>query len=207
MCKEAYYKALFYCESYFVPMLRTPNDALAEEQKGDSKPTIVAFPEQQPSLIAIYSAVIAIFALIVFSSISFTSPIWTLNITIVHVVMLFAVAFLLVMGFYLKVYAGRNYQVEPIRKNVALGAQTVTKSIEAIDIAFKSIDAQAALMKDMLTASMLSAGKGDVGAFNTKLQASTEQIKQLFEATKALKESRQILEQRRQQLLNLRNRL
>jgi len=121
--------------------------------------------------------------------------------------MLFSIAFLLVVGYYLKMNSGRYYQMEPVRKNIALSAQTVTKSIEAIDTAFKSVDAQASLMKDMLTENMLSTGKKEVGAFNQRLQESTGQIKQLFEATKALKESRQNLEQRRQQLLNIRGQL
>jgi hypothetical protein len=186
-------------------MLRSANDLPVENQK-EARPTIIEVPEQ-PGLIAINSAVIAIFALIIFSSISFTAPIWTLNLTMVHVAMLFSIAFLLIVGYYLKMNAGRQYHAEPIRKNIALSSQTVARSIEAIDMAFKSVDVQAALMKEMLTANMLSTGKKEVGAFNEKLQESTEQIKQLFEATKALKESRQILEQRRQQLLSLRNRL
>jgi DNA repair exonuclease SbcCD ATPase subunit len=121
--------------------------------------------------------------------------------------MLFSIAFLLVLGYYLKINAGRYYQAEPVRKNIAVSAQTVTRSIEAIDKAFKSIDVQATLMKDMLTENMLSTGKKEVGSFNQRLQESTEQIKQLFEATKALKETRQNLEHNRQQLLNLRGRV
>lgn len=199
------YKTLFYCDDSIQLMLRSANDVPIESQR-EARPTIVEVPEQ-PGLIAINSAVIAIFALIIFSSISFTSPIWTLNLTLVHVAMLFSIAFLLIMGYYLKTKAGRHYQTEPLRKNVALSAQTVSRSIEAIDAAFKSVDAQAALMKGILATNMLSTGKREVGAFNERLQESTEQIKQLFEATKALKESRQNLEQRRQQLLNLRARL
>lgn len=187
-------------------MLRSATDSPAANQQGEVRATIVEVPEK-PGLIAINSAVIAMFALIVFSSISFTTPIWTLNLTTIHVVMLFSIAFLLVVGYYLKMNSGRYYQMEPVRKNIALSAQTVTKSIEAIDTAFKSVDAQASLMKDMLTENMLSTGRKEVGAFNQRLQESTGQIKQLFEATKALKESRQNLEQRRQQLLNIRGQL
>lgn len=187
-------------------MLRSANESPAENQKGEVKATIVEVTEQ-PGLIAINSAVIAMFALIVFSSLSFTTPIWTLNLTAIHVAMLFSIAFLLVLGYYLKINAGRYYQTEPVRKNIAVSAQTVTKSIEAIDKAFKSIDVQATLMKDMLTENMLSTGKKEVGSFNQRLQESTEQIKQLFEATKALKETRQNLEHNRQQLLNLRGRV
>jgi hypothetical protein len=187
-------------------MLQSASDAPIETQKAEVRATVVEVPER-PGLIAINSAVIAMFALIIFSSISFTTPIWTLNLTAIHAVMLFSIAFLLVVGYYLKTNAGRQYQTEPLKKNIALSAQSVTKSIEAIDMAFKSIDTQAALMKEMLTANMLSTGKKEVGAFNERLQASTDQIKQLFEATKALKESRHNLEQRRQQLLNLQGRL
>jgi hypothetical protein len=187
-------------------MLQSASDAPIETQKAEVRATVVEVPER-PGLIAINSAVIAMFALIIFSSISFTTPIWTLNLSAIHVVMLFSIAFLLVVGYYLKTNAGRHYQTEPLKKSIALSAQTVTKSIEAIDMAFKSIDTQAALMKEMLTANMLSTGKKEVGAFNERLQASTDQIKQLFEATKALKESRHNLEQRRQQLLNLQGRL
>lgn len=187
-------------------MLRSVNDAPAENQVGDVQPMVVDVPEQ-PGLVAINSAVIAMFALIIFSSISFTAPIWTLNLTAIHVVMLFSIAFLLVVGYYLKMNAGRHYQTEPLKRNIALSAQTVAKSIEGIDEAFKALDAQAALMKEMLTENMLSTGKKEVGTFNQRLQSSTENIKHLFEASKALKESRRNLEQRRQQLLNLRGRL
>jgi hypothetical protein len=187
-------------------VLRSANDAPAESQKGEIKATIVELP-RQPSLVAINSGVIAIFALLVFSSISFTTPIWTLNLTAVHLVMVFSIVFLLVMGYYLKTKVGTYQQIEPVRKNIATSAQTVTKSIEAIDKAFKSLDAQAALMKEILTENMLTTGKKEVGNFNQKLQASTEQIKQLFEATKELKESRQNLEQSRQKLLNLKGQL
>lgn len=201
MWRNPDYKTLFYCENNYLVMLRSANDA-TEKRKGEVEPTIVEIPEQ-PRLIAINSAVIAVFALIIFSSVNFTTPIWTLNLTVIHVLMLFSIAFLLVMGYYLKMNAGKHFRTEPVKKNIALSTHSVSKSIEAIDTAFKSIDAQAALMKDMLTANMLSTGKKEIGGFNERLQASTEQIRQLFEATKALKESRQNLVQRRQQLLGL----
>jgi hypothetical protein len=187
-------------------MLRSASDGPVEDQKGGVRAAIVEFP-QQPSSIAINGAVIAMFALIVFSSISFTAPIWTLNLTSIHVVMLFSIAFLLIVGNYLKINATKYHQIVPARRNIAVSAQSVTKSIEAIDGAFRSIDAQAALMKDMLTENMLSTGKTEVGAFNQRLQESTGQIKKLFETTKSLKENREILERQRQQLLNLRGQL
>jgi hypothetical protein len=186
-------------------MLHSANDVSAKDQK-EEKPTVIVAPEQ-PGLIAINSAVVAMFVIIIFSSISFTSPLWTLNLTVIHVVMMFPIAFLLIVGYYLKINAGRHYQVEPMKKNIAYTTNTVTKSIEAIDMAFKSIDAQADLMKEFLKQNMLSTGKTEVGTFNQKLQASTEQIKQLFETAKALKESRQKLEERRRQLLSLQGRL
>ena len=187
-------------------MLHSASDASTEDQKREAQPTLIVAPEQ-PGLIAINSAVVTIFAMIIFSIISFTSPIWTLNLTVIHVVMMFPIALLLILGYYLKINAGRHYQVEPIKKNLVYSTQTVTKSIQAIDTAFKSIDAQADLMKEFLKENMLSTSKQEVGTFNQKLQTSTEQIKQLFETAKALKESRQNLEERRRQLLSLQGRL
>ena len=164
-------------------------------------------PSQPPSLIAVNGAVVAMFALIIFSSISFTSPIWTLKITEIHVVMLFSVSFLLLVGYYLKINAMRYYQLEPVRKNIALSAQTVTKSSEAIDSALKSVNAQITLVKDLLTANMISTNKTQLETFNQRLPETTEQFKKLVEATEVLKESRQTLEQHRQKLLGLRGQL
>jgi len=192
------------CRNRF--MLVSADGSSTTPQKGGIGATIME-PSQPPSLIAINSAVVAMFALIIFSSISFTTPIWTLKITEIHVVMLFSVAFLLLVGYYLKINALRYYQLEPVRRNLALSAQTVTKSSEAIDSALKSVNAQITLVKDLLTANMISTNKTQLETFNQRLPETTEQFKKLVEATEVLKESRQTLEQHRQKLLGLRGNL
>jgi chromosome segregation ATPase len=111
------------------------------------------------------------------------------------------------VGYYLKTNAARYYQIEPIRKNIANSAQTVTRSSEAIDSALKSVNAQIALVKDLLTANMKSTNKAQLETFNQRLPETTEQFKKLVEATEVLKESRQTLEEHRQQLLGLRGQL
>ncbi len=187
-------------------MLVSANDSSATPQKGGVGATIVE-TSQAPSLVAINSAVVAMFTLIIFSSITFTTPIWTLQIKEIHVVMLFSIAFLLLVGYYLKTSATRYYQLEPIRRNISNSAQTVTKSSEAIDSALKSVNAQIILVKDLLTANMMSTNKTQLETLNQRLPETTEQFKKLVEATEVLKESRQTLEQHKQQLLGLRGQL
>jgi len=187
-------------------MLVSANETYVPPQKVPVGATIVE-TSQAPSLIAINCAVVAMFTLIIFSSITFTAPIWTLRLTEIHIVMLFAIAFLLLVGYYLKTSATRYYQMEPIRKNLANTAQTVTKSSEAIDSALKSVNIQIALVKDLLTANMMSTNKAQLETFNQRLPEATEQFKKLVQATEVLKESRLTLEQHKQQLLGLRGQL
>jgi len=187
-------------------MLVSAAETTVNSQKNAVGTTIVE-TSQAPSLIAINSAVVAMFALVIFSSITFTTPIWTLHLTEIHIVMLFSIAFLLLVGYYLKVSAARYYQLEPVRKNITKSVQTVAKSSEAVDSALKSANSQISIVKDLLTANVKSTNKSQLETLNQKLPEATEQFKKLVEATELLKESRQTLEQNKQQLLVLRGQL